>query len=300
MKPRTQKRGRLTGKGEDKDYPFYRCTNYDNKYNACTSLMTIRTQPLDDIVWQECCLLFKRLDVLQARLQDEMKAAVSALLEDTAGQEQILELEQTIAFAESERQKHKEGSYMHNLLSKDIAEQKERLTRYKEELESGTAAQAINAYQQRIMSFLDFLNVMRGSYHEATFQQKRNALDVLGVRVVVSEPIEAYGLSDVQSFPESKEWYTAKEAGKALGVHAKTIQRYFQNGIITRAQVNPHLLIHREEILKLHERGFRQRNTEEIVRQRIQITYSPRLNLQPAQLLENQQKFGSPCTRADT
>ncbi|HLZ56625.1 MAG TPA: hypothetical protein VKR06_06730 [Ktedonosporobacter sp.] len=36
-----------------------------------------------------------------------------------------------------------------------------------------------------MLGFLDFLNVMRGKYHKATFQEKRNALEVLGVKVYI-------------------------------------------------------------------------------------------------------------------
>jgi len=38
------------------------------------------------------------------------------------------------------------------------------------------------AYRQRLLSFLDFVNVMRGKYHKATFQEQRDALDMLGVK----------------------------------------------------------------------------------------------------------------------
>lgn len=75
MKPRTQKKGRLTQKGTDKSYPFYRCTNMHNRYGACPAMTNIRTSPLDEIVWQECCVLFKRIDVLQAALKQEMEAS---------------------------------------------------------------------------------------------------------------------------------------------------------------------------------------------------------------------------------
>src|SRR5260221_1802674 len=104
MKPRTQKRGRLTQTGTDKSYPFYACANTHNKYKACPSLTTIRTSPLDDIVWQECCVLFKRIEVLQAALEQEMAAAISALLEDTTGQEQMQQIAATIAYAKNERE----------------------------------------------------------------------------------------------------------------------------------------------------------------------------------------------------
>jgi hypothetical protein len=41
------------------------------------------------------------------------------------------------------------------------------------------------SFQDSMTGFLDFLNTMRGRYHEATPQEMRNALDVLGVRAYV-------------------------------------------------------------------------------------------------------------------
>ena len=277
MKPRTQKKGRLTQKGTDKSYPFYACANTHNKYKACPSLTTIRTSPLDEIVWQECCVLFKRIDVLQAALEQEMEAAISALLEDTTGQEQIQKIEATIEFAKNEREKYVPGSYMHNLISQDITNQEEQLARYKEEIGSSNIEKVTGSYQQRIMEFLEFLNVMRGRYENATFQEKRNALQVLGVRVMVHEPTETYGLSsDALDIADGQEWFSAKEAGQLLGVHAKTIRFYQKNGTITKYKEEPFLLVHRDELLKLQRKGFLQRNTEEIVRDRVEISYSPR------------------------
>jgi predicted site-specific integrase-resolvase len=280
MKARTQKKGRQTKKGTDKSYPFYRCTNYQNKYSVCPSMTAIRTSPLDAIVWQECCILFKRLDIMQAMLEHELEAAVNALLEDTTGQEQIQRLEELIAFAKNEREKYPVGSYMHNLISQDINNQKEQLARYEEELGASHIAKATNTYKERIVEFLEFLNVMRGRYESATFQEQRNALEVLGVKVIVHDPAETYGPSpDAQDIAEGQEWFSAKEAGRFLGVHPKTIHFYKKNGTITNYQEAPHLIIHKEEVLKLQEKGFLQRNTEEIVRGRIEITYSPRFNV---------------------
>ncbi len=282
MKPRTQKRGRLTQKGTDKSYPFYACANTHNKYKACPSLTTIRTSPLDDIVWQECCVLFKRIEVLQAALEAEMEAAISALLEDTTGQEQIQNIEATIAYAKNEREKYMPGSYMHNLISQDITNQEEQLARYKEELGSSNIEKVTGTYRQRIMDFLEFLNVMCGRYEHASFQEKRNALEVLGVRVMVHEPTDTYGLaSDALGIGEGQEWFSAKEAGHFLGVHAKTIRFYQKHGTITKYKEEPFLLDHRDELLRLQEKGFKQRNTDEIVRGRIEISYSPRFNVRP-------------------
>ncbi len=280
MKPRTQKKGRLTKKGTSKSYPFYRCTNMQSKYISCPSLTNIRTSPLDDIVWQECCVLFKRIDVLQATLKQEMEAAINALLEDTTGQEQIRQIEATIVLAKIEREKYAEGSYMHNLISEDIVKQEKHLARYKEEIGSSAMDSALSSYQQRVMDFLEFLNVMHGCYEHATFQEKRNALEVLGVRVVVREPTVTYGLSADELFiAEGQEWFTPKEAAIILGVSTKTIYTYKRNGTIERYLEEPVLLVHRDELLKLRQRGFVQRNTEEVIRQRVEISYSPTFNV---------------------
>ena len=275
MKPRTQKKGRLTQDGTSKDYPFYRCTNMQNKYDMCPSLTNIRTSPLDEIVWQECCVLFKRIDTLQAALKQEMEAAINALLEDTTGQEQLYQIEATIALAQAEREKYAPGSYMHNLLSGDITRQQEQLIRFREEIGSGATETAVSACQQRIMDFLEFLNVMHGRYEHATFQEKRNAIEVLGVRVEVRPPTDTYGLTeDVSATGDEQEWFSAREAGILLGVHPRTVRFYQKNGTITNYKMEPYLLIHRDEMIKLRQRGFLQRNTDEIVRARVAISYS--------------------------
>ena len=85
--------------------------------------------------------------------------------------------------------------------------------------------------------------------------------------------------SDASDIAEGQEWFSAKEAGRFLGVHAKTIRFYQKNGTITKYKEEPSLLVHREELLKLQERGFLQRNTEEVVRQRVEISYSPKFTV---------------------
>ncbi len=209
-----------------------------------------------------------------------METAISALLEDTTGQEQIQKIEATIQLAKAEREKYAQGTYMHDLISQDITKQEAELARYKEEMGSSNIEKVIGTYQQRIMDFLNFLNVMRGRYEHATFQEKRNALEVLGVRVVVHEPTETYGLpSDASDIAEGQEWFSAKEAGRLLGVHAKTMRFYQKNGTITNYREEPFLLVHRDELLKLQKKGCLQRNTEEIVRERVEISYSPRFTV---------------------
>jgi hypothetical protein len=209
-----------------------------------------------------------------------MQVAISALLEDTTGQEQIQKIEATIELAKNEREKHVPGSYMHNLISQDITNQEEQLARYKEEVGSGNIEKVTGSYQRRIMDFLEFLNVMRGRYENASFQEKRNALEVLGVRVMVHEPVETYGLSsDASGIAEEQEWFSARDAFRLLGVHSKTIHFYRRNGTISNYKHEPFLLVHRDELLKLQKKGFLQRNTDEIVRSQVEISYSPQFTV---------------------
>ena len=299
MKPRTQKKGRQNKDGTPKDYPYYRCTNLQNKYGACATRTVIRTEPLDDIVWQTCCELFKRTESVQAALEMQLQDAMNTLLEDTTGQGQIKDIEATIALAEKELAKHEKGSYMHNLVTQDILKQQEQLARYQEEMGSANIERIMSTYQQRITDFWTFLNVMRGRYEQATFQEKRNALEVLGVRVVVHDSIEMHGLSDdaVDIGHGGQEWFSAKAAARALGVNPKTIHFYRRNGTITNFKYEPFLQIHREEIVKLQQKGFLQRNTEEIVRRRAEISFSP--HFLPVRE-KNQQVYAYPYRHAST
>jgi len=70
------------------------------------------------------------------------------------------------------------------LISEDIRAKTEQLERYEtEQAASSHLGTFTAAYRERVMGFLEFVNVMRGKYATATYQEKRNALDVLGVMV---------------------------------------------------------------------------------------------------------------------
>src|SRR5260370_41709970 len=89
----------------------------------------------------------------------------------------------------------------------------------KDEEESNHAEvskQLLDIYQQSVLSFLDFLSVMKGRYHEASFKERRNALDVLGVMVSVSAvAVESPVITQVET---SKEWLSFVEAGELTGI----------------------------------------------------------------------------------
>jgi hypothetical protein len=164
--------------------PYYYCANRRNKFIQCPDIPVVRADLLDPLVWEQCCILFERLEAVQARLEAEVDKSLQNYLEDTHGKAQLIELEAAVERARLERTKHEEGSYLYNLVTEDIRVKTEQLEKYKVEHASAKDFAALQAlYRQRVLGFFTFLNVMRGKYGQATWQEKRNALDVLGVSV---------------------------------------------------------------------------------------------------------------------
>ncbi len=123
----------------------------------------------------------KKLHVLSF-LQNCTKSS----LEDTQGKQQAAALKAAIDHARQERNKHLEGSYYYNLITEDLRVKTEQLERYEaEHANTRDIAAVMDTYRQGVVEFLEFVNVMRGRYNKATFQEKRNALDVLGLMVKV-------------------------------------------------------------------------------------------------------------------
>jgi hypothetical protein len=141
---------------------------------------------VDQLVWADCCRVFERLELIRDTIERNIEQSLQTMLEDTRGKQLVVQLEQDIAYAKQERAKHPEGSYLYNLISQDITKKQDQLRKYEEEYAaSRDTATLSDVYRNSILGFLNFLNVMRGKYHEATFQEKRNALDVLGVKVYI-------------------------------------------------------------------------------------------------------------------
>src|SRR5258708_22551992 len=101
-------------------YPYYRCTNNQNIYMACPDQPTIRTSLIDQIVCEDCCKLIERLELTQKTIEQKIEQEINSLLEETKGKKQVLDLQQEIAIAEEERDKHPEGRYDYNIVSEDI------------------------------------------------------------------------------------------------------------------------------------------------------------------------------------
>jgi site-specific DNA recombinase len=164
--------------------PYYYCTNRYNKYGKCPDIPIVRADLVDKVAWAECCLLFERLEAIQATLEAEIQRSLHELLEDNQGEEQTAMLKAAIAYACQERAKHAEGSYYYNLISEDIRSKTEQLERFEAEYTNARDFSAMQAaYRNRLLAFLEFVNIMRGKYASASFQERRNALDVLGIKV---------------------------------------------------------------------------------------------------------------------
>lgn len=216
--------------GKIHSYAVYACTNHRNKYDACPEQSTIRTNRIDEMVWEDCCRVFERLDVIRDAIASNIQQSIENLLEDTAGKRLIAQAQEEIAFAKEERAKHAEGSYTYRLISQDIVEKEDTLRKYEKEYkESGDVVQLANTYQKSILGFLDFLNTMHGRYENATFKEKRNALAILGVKVFIAprEPNTCTVTVDSE-----QEWFSIPEAADATPVSLASIRRYIQSGHI--------------------------------------------------------------------
>ena len=238
----------------DKKLSVYRCTKHISVYDAnprqCEPhIQRIRTSLLDPVVWQDCCQLFERLDLIQARIEAEVKNSVTNLLEDTTGKEQIAALKLAIEHAKHERDTQ-QNDYLRSLIVRDIQTKTEQLQRFEEECKAASSIAALTAtYQQRVLEFVEFVNVMRGRYHEATFQEMRNALDVLGVKVRVRS--DEKGTPPLPPVQTDQEWLSLSEASALTGIHANSLLLHVRGGDLKSQKMStPHYIFHRDEIVR--------------------------------------------------
>jgi site-specific DNA recombinase len=241
--------GRYQTSRNEHIYPYYACVKYRNKYDTCPDLTVVRTNNVDQIVWEDCCRVFERLDAIRSTIESNIEQSPQSLLEDTTGKLLVFQLKEEIAYAEQERAKHAKGSYYHTLISQDIAEKEERLAKYeKEDRESQDIVKLSHIYRKSILGFLDFLNVMKGKYHEATFTEKRNALDVLGVKVYIRPDTQELPLIQVDT---EQEWLTVGEASELTGISKNTLYVNIHNGVLkAENRGDPLTVLHRNEVIK--------------------------------------------------
>ena len=218
-------------------------------------MLRIKSSVIDPVVWEDCCRVFERLDKIQNVIRDSIDLFIQNMLEDTQGRALITELEDQITYARQERDKHPEGSYYYKLISQDIREKEEKLQRSEEEFARSRERMKLSgSFQNSITSFLDFLNTMKGRYHEANFKEMRNALDVLGVMVRVHPDEE--GTPPLPPVETNQEWLSVSEASELTGIHRNSLMLHVRSGRLqSQKMATPYIVIHRDEIVRfLQER----------------------------------------------
>ncbi|MGH2493733.1 MAG: recombinase family protein [Ktedonobacteraceae bacterium] len=238
----------------EKTTHVYRCNKHisilDANPHCEPHVLRIKASSLDQAVWHDCCLLFERLELIQSTLEAEIKNSISNLLEDTTGREQIAALKLAIEHARQEHAKQQDD-YLRSLIAQDIQNKLEQLERFDEECQAAVNIAALTAsYQQRVLEFVNFVNVMRGKYHEATFQEKHNALDVLGVRVYVQPSKLVVPIIQVES---EEEWLTISDAARLTGFPRSSIQQSIAaSGAKTERRSVDQIVFYRDAVREYH------------------------------------------------
>jgi len=91
---------------------------------ACPDLPTVTAKNIDELVWEDCCRVFERLEQIQAVVEKNIEETIASMLEDTEGKKLVASLQQEIQYAEIEQKKHPEGSYYYSLIAEDISKKK--------------------------------------------------------------------------------------------------------------------------------------------------------------------------------
>ena len=257
---------------------YYQCNKDANKYDACPDMPEIMAAKVNKLVWEDCCRVFEAIELIRETIRANIERDVQNFLEHSQGTRQLTQLQQEIAQAEIEQAKHAPGSYYYNLVTQDLQNKYTQLRKYEEEAtRAEVPATLLNLYQQNVLSFLDFLSVMKGRYHEATFKEKRNALDVLGVTVQVSAPIIiSPAITHVET---DKEWLSLVEAAALADIDPKVLSyRASRDELATTKRDESHrcTYVHRDELnrflptLKLRPQKYR-----DDIQPRVEINYSP-------------------------
>ena len=257
---------------------YYQCTKDNNKYDACPDLTGIKAVKVNELVWEDCCRVFESIERIHDTIRARIEQDVKAFLEHTTGSHQLEKLRQALAQAESEQAKHSPGSYYYNLVTQDIQSKQEQLRKYEEQAtHASTNEQLLDLYQRQVLSFLDFLSVMKGRYHEASFKEKRNALVVLGVRVAVSAPPQVEPLT--RRVETDKEWLSLVEAGALSGIDPKVLSYRASKGEFTttkRDESRRCTYVHRDELNRfLGSVVLKPQRLRDDAGARAETTYSP-------------------------
>jgi hypothetical protein len=118
---------------------------------------------------------------------------------------------------------------------------------------------------------------MKGRYHEATFKEQRNALDILGVMVTVSPAGQAKPV--ITQVATDKEWLSLAEAAGLAGLDPRTLGYRASKGefaTMKRDESRRCTYVHRDELNRfLADLTLRPRRMRDDIQPRVEITYSP-------------------------
>jgi site-specific DNA recombinase len=257
---------------------YYRCNKYVNKHDACPDLTEIMAAKINELVWENCCKVFESIALIHDTIRARLAQDVKAFLEHTTGTQQLAQLREELAQAEVEQAKHAKGSYYYNLVTADIQAKQEQLLKYEEQAaHASTNEQLLDLYQRQVLNFLDFLSVMQGRYHEATFKEKRNAFVVLGVRVTVSAPPQVEPLA--RRVETDKEWLSLVEASQLSGIDPKFLSYRASRGEFAttkRDESRRCTFVHRDELNRfLGSVVLKPQRLRDDAQQRVEVNYSP-------------------------
>src|SRR5262249_30173305 len=127
--------GRYMTSRSEHVYTYYACVKFRNKYAACPDLPVVRTNNIEQIVWQDCCRVFERLDAIRSTIEQNIDRSLQSILENTTGKLLVLQLKEEIACAEAEQAKQTKDSYTYRLIEQDIQQKQEQLAKYEEQYE---------------------------------------------------------------------------------------------------------------------------------------------------------------------
>jgi site-specific DNA recombinase len=257
---------------------YYQCAKINNKYDKCPDFTGIKADKVNGLVWADCCRVFEAIELIRDTIRAHLEQDVKAFLDHTTGTQQLANLRQELAQAEVEQAKHAPGSYYYHLVTQDIQAKQEQLRKYEEQAtQTSTTEQLLDLYQRQVLSFLDFLHVMQGRYHEATFKDKRNALVVLGVRVTVSATPQVEPLT--RQVDTAKEWLSLVEAAALTGIDPNVLSYRAAKGEFATAKRDESrrcTYVHRDELNRfLGSVVLKPQRLRDDAEARVEISYSP-------------------------
>ncbi len=257
---------------------YYQCCKDNNKYDACPDLTGIKADKVNALAWEDCCRVFEAIEQIRDTVRARLEQDVRSFLEHTTGSHQLAQLRQELMGAQQEQAKHAPGSYYYNLVTQDIQTKQESLRKYEEQAaHASTNEQLLDLYQRQVLSFLDFLSVMKGKYREATFKEKRNALTVLGVTVTVSPAGQARPV--ITQVETDKEWLSLVEVAELTGISPNALSYRAGKGEFAttkRDESRRCTYVHRDELNRfIANLTFKPRHLRDDVETRVEINYSP-------------------------